>query len=299
MTKIIVLGGGSSAEREISLLSAQGVRTALISSGFDTKQIDPRYDKRFLSGGAIVFPILHGVYGEDGGVQAEMEKASIPFLGSDSISSKNSFYKNLTRDILKAHNVSLPKGDYISFEQYSDHELSKTPHVLKIIDGGSSIGTYIQRGGKMSTKEIENNFSNSKFLIEELIEGVEITVPILDAKALPVIEIIPPQDGEFDYENKYNGQTEELCPPQNVSLGLQKEAQALAEEVHKVMGCRHLSRVDMMIDASGNLYILEINTMPGMTDQSLYPKSALEAGISMPELMKKFVDMVTRDYSLN
>jgi D-alanine-D-alanine ligase len=128
--------------------------------------------------------------------------------------------------------------------------------------------------------------------------GNEITVPILDQKALPVVEIVPPDNEEFDYDNKYNGRSQELCPPLSVPRETQKQAQELAEKVHKTMGCRHLSRVDIMIDKAGKLYVLEINTMPGMTDQSLYPKSALVAGMMMPDLMTKFVELVKRDYSI-
>lgn len=135
-------------------------------------------------------------------------------------------------------------------------------------------------------------------MLEELIEGTEITVPVLDGQALPVIEIVPPQDEEFDYENKYNGRTQELCPPQNVSRELQNQAQRLAEKVFKIMGARHLARVDMMMDKSGRIYVLEINTMPGMTDSSLFPKSAAAAGYSMPDLVSKFIDLVKRDYKI-
>lgn len=134
-------------------------------------------------------------------------------------------------------------------------------------------------------------------IIEKLIEGTEATVPILDKKALPVIEIVPPPDGEFDYDNKYNGQTQEICPPDSLSQDLQKQAQELAEQAHKTMGCRHLSRVDMMIDKDGKIYLLEVNTIPGLTAQSLYPKSAQAAGISMPQLITKFAELVQRDYT--
>jgi D-alanine-D-alanine ligase len=125
-------------------------------------------------------------------------------------------------------------------------------------------------------------------LIEGLIDGQEITVSILGEVALPVIEIVPPANEEFDYENKYNGKTQELCPPQNVSEAIQKEAQNLAIKVQKILGVRHLSRVDMMLRGD-QLYILEINTMPGLTDQSLFPKSARVAGLDMAQLSHKLL----------
>jgi D-alanine-D-alanine ligase len=134
-------------------------------------------------------------------------------------------------------------------------------------------------------------------LLEELIEGTEITVPILGDQALPVIEIIPPQGKEFDYENKYNGTTQELCPPQHVSAEKQQEAQRLAEKIHKAAGVRHLSRTDIIIDENGKLWVLELNTIPGLTDQSLFPKAAAAAGINMQQLMQKFLDMIVSEQS--
>jgi len=302
MGKIIVLGGGSSSEREVSIKSSEAVQNALNQTGFMAVFIDPSESSNYLNAKEddIIFPILHGEFGEDGELQTLLEKNRIAFLGSSSSSSRKSFDKQLTRNILSNESISVPKGEVISTEQYSSHPLSQRPHVVKVLKGGSSIGTLIQRNsGLLDEKILRQTFSQQNFLIEELIEGTEITIPILDKEALPVIEIVPPTDGEFDYENKYNGKTKELCPPQSLDKKTQIKAQNIAEKVHSVMGCRHLSRVDIMIDSRDKLYVLEINTMPGMTEQSLYPLAAKTAGISMPELMKRFVELVKRDYSLD
>jgi D-alanine-D-alanine ligase len=122
---------------------------------------------------------------------------------------------------------------------------------------------------------------------------------VLDGKALPVIEIIPPENEEFDYDNKYNGKTRELCPAINVAGDVQIKAQKLAETVHSLTGARHLSRIDIMVTPDEDLYVLELNTIPGLTEQSLFPKAAQSAGISMPDLVKRFYEMVVRDYSLD
>lgn len=299
MKKVVVLGGGPSSEREISLRSANCVRVALEKAGFGVLAVDPSHDDTYLEQAEMVFPILHGKFGEDGAVQRLLEDKKIPFLGSDSVSSANSFDKVKTRQLLAQAGVKVPKGDFIDRADYKNHELAKIPHVLKIPDGGSSIGTYIVRDIENSKIDLDEVFEEGKVLIEELIKGVELTVPILDKQALPVIEIKPPKDGEFDYKNKYNGKTSEICPPVSIDESRQAEIQELAEQVHAVMGCRHLSRVDIMLDAQNQAYILEINTMPGMTDQSLYPLSAKQAGLPMPELMKKFYEMAVRDYSLD
>jgi D-alanine-D-alanine ligase len=128
-------------------------------------------------------------------------------------------------------------------------------------------------------------------LLEQLVEGVEIAVPVLDNHALPVIEIIPPSGGEFDYENKYNGASQELCPPQHVTQSVQHRAQQLAEKIHSLCGCRDYSRTDMIVRPDGSLTVLETNTIPGMTEQSLFPKAAAVAGLSMAELCTQLVEL--------
>lgn len=301
--KILVLGGGDSPEREISLLSSAAVAKALKKAGFEVSQKDPKDGLNFIKdirSNTIVFPILHGVGGEDGEVQKELEKHKIPFLGSGSESSRNCFDKWLTRQILEQNDILMAPASYVSHAEYLEHEMASRPHVLKTIDGGSSIGTYIVRNpSDASSSEIKNIFANTeKAIVEELAEGIEITVPILDKKALPVIEIKPPQNEEFDYENKYNGATQEICPPQNVNETKQKQVQEISEKVHRVMQCRHFSRVDLIIRPDGSMVVLEINTIPGMTDQSLFPLSAKQYGLNMPDLMKQFVNLVVRDYQI-
>lgn len=298
--KIIVLGGGDSPEREVSLRSAKCVADAARQSGLEVIEADPADGLKFLDSlnDIIVLPILHGENGEDGIVQKELESRGLPFLGTESGPSKNCFDKWITRQKLSDAGIPMPKAELVNEKTYKNSDLIHGQYVLKIPHGGSSIGTLIVRKSeKLSEQAVSEIFTmEDTAVLEELIEGSEVTVPILDGKALPVIEIIPPAGGEFDYENKYNGRTQELCPPKNVSGDLQKKAQSLAEKVYRVMNARHLARVDIMIDRSNNLYVLEINTMPGMTDSSLYPKSALQAGMDMPALIKRFVSMVQRDY---
>ena len=301
--KIIILGGGDSPEREVSLRSAASVAEAAKEAGYSVETIDPKYEFEKLDDiakDAIVLPILHGANGEDGVIQQELEKRRLAYLGSDSKSSADCFDKWRTRQILEAGGLPMPLAVLATKESYGREPMSKQPHILKVVHGGSSIGTLkVASPDPLRNPKIDGVFKLEKqAVIEELIEGSEITVPILDQSALPVIEIIPPKNEEFDYRNKYNGRTEEICPPKNVSEAVQKQAQELAEKVHELMGCRHLSRVDMMVDNNNKLYILEINTIPGLTDQSLYPRSAATAGLPMPQLVQKFVAMVERDYNL-
>lgn len=301
--KVVVLSGGASPEREVSLRSSKAVAEAARQAGFEVVEADLIDGSKVLDQldkNTVVLPISHGINGEDGVVQAELEKRHLAFLGSDSIVSKNCFDKHQNRLIFEKNNIIMPEAAEVTRESYARHPLSKEPHVLKILHGGSSIGTLIVRKPKELKQEQVNEIftMEDRAILEELIEGIEITVPILDKKALPVIEIVPPTDGEFDYDNKYNGLTQEIVPPKNVSIEIQEEAQRLTEKCHQIMGCRHLSRTDFMLDDNGKLFALEINTIPGLTNQSLYPKSAAVAGISMPQLVKKFVEMVIRDYKL-
>lgn len=301
---ILVLGGGDSPEREVSLRSAKSIASAARAAGFNVQEADPKNGLSCLDNLApqtIVLPILHGEGGEDGELQAELEKRNLPFLGSGSESSKNCFDKWQTRLILQKSNIPVPKGVRMTKESYSTEPLAKKPHVLKILHGGSSIGTLIIRDpANVTSAQLEEIFRlENDTVLESLVEGLEITVPILDQTALPAIEVRPPEGGEFDYENKYNGKSAELCPPLSISPEQHGKAQKLAENVHRVMGCRHLSRVDTIMRPDGSFVVLEINTIPGLTGQSLYPKSAAVSGLSMPELVKKFVELVKRDYSLS
>lgn len=301
--KIVVLGGGSSPEREVSLRSAEAVAAAARAAGFTVTTIDPskgldqlnNYGKDY-----IILPILHGVGGEDGKIQSALEARDLAYLGSDSKSSAGCFDKLVTKQRFDETAIPTPNYELVTKDTYKQSPLAHRPHVLKVRRGGSSIGTLIVRDLESINKdEIEKLFKlDTEAIIEELIKGPEVTIPALDGKALPVIEIVPPEGREFDYENKYNGLAEELCPPKSISTEVQKRVHLLAEKVHKVMGCRHLSRIDIMLDKAGNPFVLEINTMPGLTGQSLYPKSAAVFGLDMPALVKKFIDLVKRDYNL-
>jgi D-alanine-D-alanine ligase len=303
MRRVIVLGGGISPEREVSLRSSREVVNALQACGYNTVFIDPKVSKDYLSPkpGDIVFPVLHGEFGEDGQVQKELEERRIPFLGSGSKASLLSFDKSLTRKELAKHGIPIARGDTVRRDNYQSHSLAASPHVLKAVNGGSSIGTLIVRDpGEVTQQKIDDVFDMSDTaVIEELVEGVEITVPILDNSALPVIEIRPPANEEFDYANKYNGLSAEICPPETVSKEMQERAQRISEQAHTALGCRHLSRIDIIMRPDDSMVVLEINTIPGLTNQSLYPKSAMVAGLDFPNLARRFVELVERDYKLS
>lgn len=293
MTKVHVLAGGSSPEREVSLRSGAGVAAALQSAGYEVETVDPATANIYqIANCAVIFPAMHGCGAEDGVLQAELEKYHAKYVGTGPEASSLCFNKDQYREFAATNSLPIAEGAVVTLETYRSHPLLRTPFVLKPVDGGSSIDTYIVRDVAAAPyAAIEETLTRQKrMLAEQLISGIELTVGILGTQPLPVTEIVPPAGAEFDYQNKYNGTTQELCPPQHLNQIVQKEAQQLALRVHKLCGCRDLSRTDMIYETnSGKLYLLETNTLPGMTPQSLYPKMSAAAGLTMPQLCHQLV----------
>jgi len=300
MINVAVLAGGVSDEREVSLRSGQNVAQALDAVEFKTKLLDlgadPTEHLAALQAADVIFLALHGTGGEDGYIQRFLEAHDCRFVGSDAAASTLCFDKWRVKELLRRHGIPTPAGELVSGDSIWHSSFVSKPFVLKPLQNGSSIDTFIIRDTSTIAREaIENSLQKyDQMLIEELIVGTEITVGVLGEKALPVVEIIPPVDGEFDYTNKYNGATQELCPPQTISLKLQQQAQHYALTLHQLGGCRDFSRTDMIIDRMGGIYILEINTLPGMTTQSSLPKAAAATGMSMSELCTQLVEMALR-----
>jgi D-alanine-D-alanine ligase len=295
MLKVAVLAGGDSGEREVSLRSGKAVANALEQAGYAVFHVDPidgiekHLEKLKLAD--VVFIALHGTNGEDGVPQQFLESHSIPYTGANSKASDLCFNKVSYIEFLKPHAVLMPETEFVDFETFKASGLAKKPFVLKPYNGGSSLDTFIIRDiQSLDELKVEDAFSrHNKLLLQELISGIEITVPILGSKSLPVIEIIPPANEEFDYENKYNDKTQELCPPVNVTLDLQKQAQAIAEHIHRVTGCRHMSRTDIIVNGT-QLYTLETNTIPGLAAQSLLPKAAAAVDLTMSDVCTQLVE---------
>lgn len=294
MIKVNVICGGDSGEREVSLRSGAAVAAALNKAGYRVQKLDPvtaKIDE--IVNCDVVFPVLHGAGGEDGTIQKELEKRGVKFVGSGSAASALCFDKWEYRKVVAAAGLPMANGALVQAGNYASHPLAQRAFVLKPLNGGSSIDTYIIRDlASIPEAAIVETFArHPTMLIEELINGIELTVGILGNKPLPIIKIVPPESGEFDYENKYNGKSQEIVAPEDVDSKIQKAAQGLALKAHQLAGCRDFSRTDIMCDKSGQLFLLETNTIPGMTDQSLFPKMATAAGLSMPELCGELVEM--------
>jgi D-alanine-D-alanine ligase len=295
MKHVLLLAGGDSGERGVSLKSGESVRKALIKGGYTVTVFDPieGFDvlQEKLRDIDIVFPALHGEGGEDGVIQEFLEQQDIPFVGAGSEASRLCFDKWAYKEHLLANKFPCPNGILVDSDSFWDNPLSHQPFVLKPYDGGSSIDTFVVRDPMtMDTDAIRDALDRyDRMLIEELIIGVETTVAVLGDTALPMVEIIPPSNEEFDYENKYNGKTQELCPPAHVSPKIQIQAAKLAQDIHQSTGCKDMSRTDIIVTPHGMLYVLETNTIPGLTDQSLLPKAALAGGLTMPQLVETLV----------
>lgn len=291
MTKILIVCGGDSDEREVSLRSGAAVARALETAGYDVTTCDTSDSDDMLIGYDVAFPVLHGVGGEDGEIQARLERLGVAYVGTDAISSKLCMDKTAYRQAMVAAGFLMPEGATVTANEYAHHPLRHQPHVLKPVDGGSSVDTIIIREAEGSNDPSGRGVfdRHEHMLLEQLIVGTELTVGVLGQTPLPVIEIIPPQDEEFDYDNKYNGKTQELIPPIHADSATQTEAQTIALAVHTAAGCRDFSRSDFIVTDDGQCYLLETNTIPGMTDQSLFPKMAAAAGFDMPALCDQLV----------
>lgn len=293
MKLLIIYGGfGLSQEAEVSERSGQQVSAAARAAGFDVTEFKLTKDnleelKSQLKNFDAVFPVLHGKFGEDGGIQQILDEAGVKYVGSDVALSKLCFDKPSTQNKLKTAGIVIPDFHIITAaEQFQDAWL---PCVIKPPQGGSSVDTFIWKTAPEPAKLTELFTRHDSLMVEQYIPGREFTVGVLDSEALPLIEIIPPQDGWFDYENKYSGASQEIVNPE-LSPEISQEMQNIAVKAYQACGCRHLARVDFILQ-DDQPFCLEINTMPGFTSESLYPKAAKAIGYDMPTLIKKLVDL--------
>jgi UDP-N-acetylmuramate--L-alanine ligase len=288
--KVAVVYGGDSAEREVSLLSGRAVCDALKSRGYDAWTID--VSEALLAAGDLsafvcserpdlAFLCVHGTHAEDGAIQGLFELLHVPYTGSGIQSSAIAMDKARTKEILAAHGVPTPPGGLV----WSVEETARfrTPAVVKPNAQGSTVGlSFVDDPSELERAVARALRYGSGALIEEWIKGVEISAPVLIDEALPVVEIVP-KSGVYDFASKYlPGATEEIVPAR-IAEPLAKRAQEAALQTHRLLGCRGATRTDMVI-RDGVIYVLEINTIPGMTATSLLPNSARAAGISFEEL---------------
>lgn len=290
--RIGLFSGGHSSERKISLRSGQAVFQALKHSGVSVIPIDPRHSRRMeaaLPQIDLAFLALHGKGGEDGTIQERLERAGIPYVGSDPQGSRLAFDKIEAKK--RFQRAGIPTPDWRTFDRKSWHELKKfsAPFFVKPVADGSSIGVFLVEDFANSAEKIIRALEEYPLLFaEERIAGREFTVGILGTRALPVVELVPKRKF-YDYRSKYTPGMTEYLVPAPIPKAWRLRFQRLAVQVHRVLGLRDFSRVDLIGDGEGRPYILEANTIPGFTELSLLPKAAQEAGISFSELCLNLV----------
>jgi D-alanine-D-alanine ligase len=292
---ITVMLGGPSAEREVSLRSGAAVAKALGSLGHKVEELDPRTEAWTLPAGTdVVFLALHGTYGEDGTVQRKLDELGVLYTGCDAEASRIAFDKHLTK--VRCIEAGVPTARFAVLDSPSARWPMgwNPPVVLKPLRQGSSFGLqFVERVADWSKALAESMRYDSQVLMEEKISGPEATVGILDGNPLPVVEVRP-KTGTYDYQSKYTaGATDYFCPAPFDDLTTRR-IQAAAMGAFQAIGGRDYARVDVMVRADGEPVVLEVNTLPGMTETSLLPKAAAAAGMDYSQLCWRMVELALR-----
>jgi D-alanine-D-alanine ligase len=291
--KIAVLMGGPSAEREVSLATGRGISKALRSLGADVVDVDVRDAKFELPRDVeFAFIALHGTFGEDGQVQQILEERGVAYTGEGVKESRLAFDKIRSKVKFREHGVRTPEWETIGAHQRPRMQL---PVVVKAPRQGSTVGVYIVK----ETEELEPAIADAakydhELLIEKFVSGRELTIGVLGDQALPILEIIP-KGGFYDFTNKYpflnpqaGGAAQHICPAR-IEPEKTKEIQELALRAFRALGLRVYSRVDVILSQTGEPFVLEINTIPGMTEASLLPEAAAAVGISYVDLCRRVI----------
>ncbi len=308
--KVAVLMGGQSAEREISLMSGNGVLAALLARGVNAHAFDPSLqDMGALKSAGFnrCFITLHGRFGEDGTVQGALELLGIPYTGSGVMASSIAIDKVMTKRVLLAEGLPTPqhvllrRGTYTADDVNAAVDKLGLPLIVKPAREGSSIGlTKVTEASQMQAAVEQAAQLDADVLCEQFIDGDEVTCPVLGtsshAYALPVIRIAA-EDGNYDYQNKYFTDTTQYLVPCGLPEGEEAAIQHLVLQAYRTLNCRGWARADVMIDKlTRKPYLLEVNTSPGMTSHSLVPMSARAAGISYEDLCIDILNTAALDY---
>jgi len=305
---VALLAGGTSGEREVSLNGAVEVERSLNPQRFLVRRYDPATDLARLVSDAgqidFAFILLHGLQGEDGTVQGLLELLGIPYQGSGVLGSAIAMDKHLSKELFRQHGLPVAESVVIRLgEPVNLQDLVAQlglPLVVKPVREGSSLGLTIARTLTELQAGIESARRHDRqVMVEQYIKGREITAAVLgndDLTALPLIEIIPGEGFDFfDYTAKYQaGASQEICPAP-ISPELTAKAQGYALGAHVALRLRGYSRTDMILDAAGNFYLLETNTIPGMTATSLLPQAAAKHGLSFPQFLERLIELAMAD----
>jgi len=298
-----VLMGGYSSEREISLRSGCAVALALAEAGHSVSTIDITSSDKVKIADQIknaridvAFIALHGRLGEDGLIQSILEEIAIPYTGSGPLASQKAFNKITAQTAFKNAGLPIPEHFCIMDGKLPNFKdgfavLKKLPFVVKAACEGSSIGVYMVRHPSGWDSALKDALKFGPYVIvEKYIKGREVTVGIFDHEALPLVEIVAPH-ALFDFNSKYQKGATSYIVPAQLPEGLSKKIQAIALLAYDTLDCKGFARVDIRVDEGGAPYILEINTIPGFTETSLFPKAASQVGYSFVQVCEKLLDL--------
>ncbi len=299
---VTVLMGGWSAEREVSLASGAACADALNDAGYDVTRVDVSRNLKTLIDALkpapdVVFNALHGRFGEDGRIQSLLDILGLPYTHSGVLASALAMDKQSAKALFAARGIPCPEGKLLTIAEIGDSMPLNPPFVVKPNNEGSSVGVMVIRQGD-NRVTFDNWPYGDDVLVEQYIDGRELTVAVIGDRALGVTELRP-NVGFYDYEAKYtDGKTEHLCPAP-IPDEITELAMEYAVLAHQALGCRGVSRSDFRYDdtesSPGRLYMLEVNTQPGMTPLSLVPEQAAHAGMSMSDLVAWMVENATCD----
>ncbi|MBL7197728.1 MAG: D-alanine--D-alanine ligase [Candidatus Omnitrophica bacterium] len=300
--KVGVIFGGLSSERDISLKSGEAIFAALIKEGLDVREINlttenPEEVEQIIRDAAVdvVFIAMHGRFGEDGKLQAILENMHIDYVGSDSLASALAMNKIAARKVFEENNIPVPIYTVLNRHYDFKKEDLSFPLVVKPQSQGSSLGITFVKSADEIDQALKLAFRyGDNIIIEEYIEGKELTVGILGNRALEPIEILP-KNQFFDFQAKYNKGLTEYILPASIDADLRSKIQYISLKAHRALGCRHFSRVDLLLDQDNNPFILELNTIPGFMSTSLLPKAALYEGITFSQLCIKLLTLAVED----
>ena len=287
--KILVVYGGPSSESEVSKRTSNAVFNAVKKLGYKAEQVE--FSKSFGDDiksikPDVVYNAMHGAFGEDGAIQGLLECLRIPYTHSGVKASAIGLDKVITKNVLVNHGVNFANGKVLNREEVLEEKFVK-PCVIKPSADGSSVGVVILK--EKDVLDRSKVIDAKSFLVEQFIEGRELSVAVLNGKALGVVEIRP-KSGVYDYKSKYTAGASEYIVPAPIPDEMTKVALSYAEIAHNTIGCRGVTRSDMIYsEKEGKVYFLEINTHPGMTETSLVPKIAASKGISFEELVEKII----------
>lgn len=301
---VAVLAGGWSSEREVSLMGSGNIAAALRDAGYDVREIDVRRDipalvEALTPAPDVVYNALHGPYGEDGCIQGILECLGVRYTHSGVLASALAMDKPMAKHLFQTAGIPCPDHRIVTREEFDAGERIDLPYVIKPLNEGSSVGVRIIRTDDDVTALGDDIWSfGNRMMLESFIDGREITVSVMGDKALGVTEIRA-FEGFYDYEAKYTDGRAEHLVPAPIHANAYEAAMEYAVRAHRALGCRGVSRADLMYDdrsgEPGDLFLLEVNTQPGMTPLSLVPEQAAHAGIEFGDLVRWMVENAACD----